>query len=506
MVFDQRLRKCLAIFACLFFFETALASNWLRPYRSLPSTAFAFATDGQHLTLLTSGLSSLRKRLQLIESAKYSIETEFFIFGNDQVGRIYTQALVRKARAGVRVRILVDHHPQDANFNSVDAALLAQYGVEVRYYNNTSFFKEFMKANHRLHRKSLIIDGQSAVVGGRNMSDNYFEFHNELNMLDTDVSIEGSLVSSIKDSFEEFWDSKLTALPEKVQEPTLADFGLKSETRIPYDVTSEGRVLRFREARKAYQAKLASARQLIAPSTQDLKMLERVETYGEQLLQSETSGICQETYFFADLPGHESQSRVVYHQIVNFLSTAKRKMVVESPFCIKTETDSLFKHALKRKVQVDILTNSLYSADVDLSIAPFFSYAKELAATGAQIYLYKGEGPNWFQSGNPFALKTRWGTHAKTIILDNDSVLIGSFNMDPRSAFLNAEMALVCRNNPHLAIGLNKEIQKRKSTTVKLNQNAEPVDGSSLFFKTDKSQRVFYYLKKPFAHLFDFLL
>lgn len=503
---DQKFISRLAFIGCLFLFETAFATNWLRPARPLPPAAFAATQEDQRLTLLTSGISSIYKRLQLIESATQTIETEFYIYTNDQVGRIYTQALIRKARAGVRVRILVDHGYNNPNLNALDATLLAQSGIELRFYNTTPLLSNFMKANHRLHRKSLIVDGKSAVLGGRNMADDFFEFHKEYNMMDTDVAIEGSLVGPIKQSFEYFWNSKLTVRPEKVSEPKLADFGLQSETIAPYDVTGPGKLARYRDARKTYFTKLAIAHQLITPSPEDLKSVERVNTYGEQLLRNETSDICNETYFFADLPGNASDSRVVYKQVVGFLSTAMKSMVVESPFCIKTETDSLFQQALARKVQVDIFTNSLFSADVALSIAPFFSYAKELSATGAQIYLYRGDSPHWLPSGNPLAHKTRWGTHAKTIVLDDDSILIGSFNMDPRSAALNAEMAVVCRNNHRLAHGLNQEIQKRKTTTVKLNKDAEPVDGRTLFFKVDSTKKAIYYLTKPFAHMFDSLL
>jgi putative cardiolipin synthase len=503
---DQKLITRIAFCVCLLFTESGLATQWLQPARPLPRTAFASTQENQRMTLLTSGLSSMRKRLQLIESATRSIETEFYIYTNDQVGRLYTQALVRKARAGVRVRILVDDHQDNPNLNSFDAVFLAQNGVELRFYNDTSLLKNFMKANHRLHRKSLIVDGQGAVLGGRNMADDFFEFHKEYNMLDTDIAVEGSLVGPIKESFEAFWNSPMTIRPEKVREPSLADFGLRSETVIPYDVTSAGKIQKYRQARRDYFAKLALSKQLITPSAEDLKALDRVIKFGDVLLQNEVSGICNESYYFADLPGNTRASRVVYKQVAAYLSTATKSMVIESPFCIKTETDSMFEKATARKVQVDIVTNSLFSADVFLSIAPFFSYAKELSASGVQIYMYRGDSPRWQATGNPSGHQTRWGTHAKTVILDDDSILVGSFNMDPRSAALNAEMAVACRNNPQLANGLTTVIEQRKSTTVKLNENGDPVDGSTLFTRVDLNHQLGYYISKPFAHLFDFLM
>jgi putative cardiolipin synthase len=503
MASDQNFVRWLAYFVVLFIGSQAGANGLLESSRPLPPTAFTVTRDEQRLTLLTSGLSSLHKRLQLIASAQQSIETEFYIYANDQVGRLYTQALVKKAREGVRVRILVDRSYDSPNLNPIDAGILAENKIELRYYNPASW--NLIKGNHRNHRKSLIVDGRSAVIGGRNMAEDFFGFHQEYNMLDTDVAIEGSLVGRIQASFENFWISNFTARAEKIAPPALADFGLESES-IRGSVTDDSRLQRYKRAQKDYLTKLSLANKLVKPSDEDLLMLARIGKYGDLLLQNETSGICNETYYFADLPGNSSQSRVVYQQMERFLSTAQTSVAIESPFFIKTERESLFKKLLARNVQVEILTNSFFSADVDLSIAPFYLYAKELAAAGAHFFVYEGDSPRWLDFANPLAKTTRWGTHAKTIVLDDNSIWIGSFNMDPRSAFHNSELAIVCRNNPQLAAGLKLNLERRKSITVGLNQNAEPTDGRTLLFNADGYKKMMYYLKKPFGILLAPLL
>ncbi len=503
MASDQNFVSRLAFFVAFLVLGQASAEGGLHPVRPLPTTAFAATQKDQRLTLLTSGLSSLRKRLQLIASATQSIETEFYIYQNDRVGRLYTQALVEKARQGVHVRILLDRSYGSPNLNLVDAAVLAQNGIEVRYYNPASW--NVVKGNHRNHRKTLIVDGRSAVIGGRNMAEDFFGFHPEYNMLDTDVAIEGSLVGPIQESFENFWKSNFTARAEREEPPAVEDFGLQSNS-VMWSLAEDQKIAKFKRAQKDYLAKLSLAKQLATPSNEDAQTLARVTKYGDLLLQNETSGICNETYYFSDLPGDSKESRVVYQQVSQFLATARTTAIVESPFFLKTEKDNMFRRALSRNLHLEILTNSFFSADVSFSIAPFHSFARELAAAGAHFFVYEGDSPRWLDFANPLAKVTRWGTHAKTMVLDEDAILIGSFNMDPRSAFHNSELAIVCRNNPQLAAGLKLDMEKRKSITIPLNDQGVPADGRPLLFNADRNKRFWYYIKRPFAYLFAPLL
>ncbi|MGZ5278799.1 MAG: phospholipase D-like domain-containing protein [Pseudobdellovibrionaceae bacterium] len=495
-----------ALTSALLIFSLNAPAAMLAPSRALPSWAFAATQEPQKLTLLSSGVASFWKRLQMVQSATKTIDTEFYIYHSDVAGRLFTQALIQKARAGVRVRILVDRGFGNLNLNPLEARLLTENGIQFRYYNETSLLN-FKKANHRSHRKSVIVDGNAAFIGGRNMSEDYFDFSPDYNMMDQDVLVQGTITQAIQESFEQFWSSSYAKPAQIVTEPRLADYGMEIEQDSESIENGEKRLRKFKRDHKSYTVALAQAQDFIVPSEKDRELAARVSYYGEKIFaETAVTETCNETYYLADLPGPSGQSRVVYDFISKFISSAQNSLTIESPFFVRTESQSLIQSALDRGVKVDVLTNSLFSAKVAIAIAPALAYASSLTKGGASVYVYEGESPRWLDFSNFQAKTARWGSHAKLLVVDEDSISVGSFNLDPRSAFLNAEMTLVCRGNLNLASTLKHEFEARKSIAVKLDRNANPVDGRSKFFNIEENKKFLYYLTKPLAHLFESLL
>lgn len=192
----------------------------MKASRPLPVSAFAGTSEPQQLMLLNSGIGSLEKRLQMIEAARKTIDVEFYIYKTDLAGRLFTQALIKKAQEGsVKVRVLVDSAPFVRSLNQY-AQALRKYGIEVRFYND-SFLLDIQRVNHRSHRKTLIVDGEQAITGGRNVADEYFDMSETYNFIDRDVYVQGSLVSSIQQSFDDFWGTKISEQFEKVVKPEI---------------------------------------------------------------------------------------------------------------------------------------------------------------------------------------------------------------------------------------------------------------------------------------------
>src|SRR5947208_1661669 len=104
------------------------------------------------LTHFDEGAASFQRRLELVASAKRSIALEFFIYAVDDASRLLTQALIRKAREGVQVRILVDFSAPVFQLKPAYARLLGEAGVKVRYYNTSALYR-FVSIQHRSHRK-----------------------------------------------------------------------------------------------------------------------------------------------------------------------------------------------------------------------------------------------------------------------------------------------------------------------------------------------------------------
>ena len=101
----------------------------------------AHSTAPHRLTHFDQGAASFHRRLELIQSARKSIELEFFIYDVDEAARLLTQALMRKAREGVQVRILVDFSAPVFELKPAYAQVLGEAGVKVRYYNTSAVFR-----------------------------------------------------------------------------------------------------------------------------------------------------------------------------------------------------------------------------------------------------------------------------------------------------------------------------------------------------------------------------
>ena len=176
-----------------------------------------FANQPQKIKLFNYGLASFEERLEMIESAKSSIDVEYFIYRADTSGKIFTQALINRAKEGIKVRLLLDYFLIKNVITTFHADELAKYGIEVKYYNPTSTLN-LIKGQYRNHRKLLIIDGQVAITGGRNIGDEYFDLSPTFNFLDRDIEITGSVAADIQATFNAVWDSepaKKLAKPDK---------------------------------------------------------------------------------------------------------------------------------------------------------------------------------------------------------------------------------------------------------------------------------------------------
>lgn len=430
---------------------------------------FARSKEPHQLMHFDQGAASFHRRLQLIESAKKSIELEFFIYDVDEASRLLTQALVKKAKEGVAVRILVDFSAPVFQLKPVYARFLADSGVKVRYYNTSSAYR-VVSIQHRSHRKLLIIDGATVLTGGRNIANDYFDFSTHYNFLDSDLEVTGPIVKTVLASFDVYWGSRLSV------DPVLA------ETRDP------------------------EAERFFLPKHADLEILGKVKSAGESYVKQHQMHVCNDLSFVTDFPNHGEASRKVFNAIVEVLRDAKKTVFVESPyFVIKSGGYSVLEDLQKRGIALSVLTNSLASTDADYAVAALYPRVGSLADTGLSLYAYKGQ-PLAGQSTGISGALTRWGVHSKRAVLDGDTTLLGTYNVDPRSANLNSELMLVCRNNPGLASEVLASIEARAKVSHLVIDRGSVVDRGLLLDNTSFGQKLRVFAEIPVANLFDFLL
>ena len=178
------------------------------------------------LHALPDGREALAARLALADAAQRSLDVQYYIWNKDLAGKVLLEHLFRAADRGVRVRLLLD----DLGTAPSDAVLLAidsHPNIEVRMFNPVALrsprllgmIVDIGRINRRMHNKSFTADGQIAIVGGRNIGDEYFGANEAVNYADLDVVIIGPVVHEVSDEFDLYWNNRssipITALARK---------------------------------------------------------------------------------------------------------------------------------------------------------------------------------------------------------------------------------------------------------------------------------------------------
>lgn len=435
---------------------------------------YAESLEPHQIKLIDNGSSSLYERLQLIANAKKTIELEFFIFNIDRASRLVTQALLQKAKEGVKIRLLVDFSAPVFQLRPVYAKLMENAGVEIKYYNTSSLYRLFA-VQHRSHRKLLIVDGDKALTGGRNIGDDYFDLSDHYNFLDSDVLLQGPVVKTILSSFNLYWSSDFSVNPRQLDEAISS-------------------------------ADLDKALAYINLTDEDKTVLKSIQSFGAAESTGSKEATCNDVIFVTDFPGLGESHRKIFSTISSLVTKAKNEIYVESPyFVLREEGYNVFKSLTDRNLKVTVLTNGLYSTDAFYIVASLWKNLDWIAALGIDLFVYSGKS----LANQPAAIsnpESRWGIHAKRAVLDSKTVLIGTYNIDPRSANLNSELMVVCRNNPAFAKIVLDSIQSRISQSQKMISGKSVINADALTDQASFKQKLLTWLIIPIATSFDFIL
>lgn len=412
--------------------------------------------------LLEDGKESLKKRIEMIRNAKEEIEMEFFIYELDLVSRFVTNELIDAAKRGVKVRLLVDYSIAVFKLAPEYSHFLKSVGIEVRYYN-TITNANFIAVQHRNHRKLLITDRSNVITGGRNVANEYFDMAQEYNFLDYDIFVEGEIVKDIRQSFYQYWESSYASDPTFVEKNIAASFYAKNN-----------------EFEEIYSL---------------------IESYNKD----PSRFTCQDIAYTTDFPGVLVQNRQVYRRIEEMLSEVKETVYVESPYLVlRSEGRGLIENVIKKGVKFSILTNSLYSTDAYYTVSALALTLDDIDRLGLDLYLYQGDAPRQRDDLSSEARKSRWGIHSKRAVLDEKHTIIGTYNIDPRSANLNSEMIIICRDNPEIAHAVLENLQGRMDTSLKMTQNHYQI--SDLIREASFSSKLKFYLSMPLVYFLGYLL
>jgi putative cardiolipin synthase len=392
--------------------------------------------------LMPLGSFSLDTRVQLARRAEATLDVQYYHFENDETGRWLLRALRDAAERGVRVRLLLD----DYYTSGEDELLLgfaAHKNVEVRLFNpfccardrgqNARFLvslNDFKRVNHRMHNKLFIADGAMAVIGGRNVANEYYLRGQNDNFVDLDAFVVGWIVPPLQGLFDRYWNS----------EPV---YPLKAVAKT--DLSPEALRARFDEATGPQHT---PAPEPVPPND--------VLGYGpiaDDLDGGRLGLIWGDAYVFADHPdkpfegeaGGELLETSVTYNVFEAIRMAKTSLVASSPYFVPGPRGmALLRELRGRGVDVTVLTNSLGSTDEPVVHLGYSRYREEMLKMG--VHLYELSSSRVKANKHLFLFNKALGRlHAKLVVIDKAMCFIGSMNLDPRSASINTELGAVIK-------------------------------------------------------------
>jgi putative cardiolipin synthase len=393
------------------------------------------ATPGESgFHLLDSGQEAFLVRAALAESAERTLDLQYYIVAEDATATLLLYRALRAAQRGVRVRLLIDD--MYAMGRDLDFATLAAHpNVQVRLFNpflrrgplGLSHLLDFLgdgeRLNRRMHNKLWIVDNAAAVVGGRNLGDAYFATRGESDFADLDVLAAGPVVAEVSRSFDEYWNSEwampiaafLGEPPGKVQlDQILAQMAARAE--------------RFRETEYARELRATDLGRLVRSGQFPLVPARATAIYDAPAKpQADTAG----------------QQRQIFSVLRDSVEAAKKEVILISPYFIPSERGlGVLGGLTRRGVRVRVLTNSLASTDVPVVHAGYARYRARLLAAGVELHERRPSATASARRG----LSSGASLHAKAVVVDRKTVLIGSMNLDPRSRLSNTEVALLAES------------------------------------------------------------
>jgi len=391
------------------------------------------------MALLSDNLDAFAVRALTARGAHRSLDLQYYLWHDDLTGRLLHYELLRAADRGVRVRLLLD----DLNAHGGQSPLIAldqHPNIEIRMFNPTrnrsgtlmrgmEMLLRLVSVNRRMHNKAWIADGRVAVVGGRNIGDEYFDAAADTNFLDLDAIVIGPAVQRTEAIFDEFWNSHsaipLSALKRADAQalPSLRERAARAESLLRDHVF----VQRLRNA-PGVRAMLVGEQSLHWP--------ERLEVLSDPASKAEggTDGW-------------------LVRPLVEAMQEAQQRIHLISPYFVPGERGlEWLKRKRARGVEVGVLTNSLAATDVMAVHSGYAPYRVRLLEDGVRLYELK---PNGQQDSSLFG-SSGASLHTKAFIVDDTTGFIGSFNIDPRSISLNTEMGLLFRD-----AGAVRELQAR---------------------------------------------
>ncbi len=390
--------------------------------------------DASGFRLLVDGDAALEWRVRSLRKASERISVQYFMWRDDVVGRMLLAELLAAAERGVQVEILIDDMHVRGN-EALLAPLADHPNIGIRSFNpfhtragllrmGIEFVVRSDPVNHRMHNKSWIVDDRLAIIGGRNIADEYFNAGGAFNFTDLDLAIAGPLAFEVGQSFAEYWRS-----PAAVPVQKLARFA--GDAAQSGALNTDGRerpagthltAVGPHPPANPYERGPLDRGAYVWTSAAELVVDAPAKAYGDGRTEA---GVVQ--------------------ALAQRYAQVEEELILISPYFVPgAEGVRMLGELSRQGVDVGVLTNSLAATDVAFAHGGYARRRHALLDGG--VTLHELRPTAWSRAaavngafGNAGA---RASLHSKAQILDDQEVFIGSFNIDPRSANINTELGV----------------------------------------------------------------
>lgn len=400
--------------------------------------------------ILDTGQQAFLQRAALIEAAERSIDAQYYIWNSDVSGGYLARRLLLAADRGVRVRLLLDDI-NVAGRDPVIAALDHHPNIEVRIYNPSAvrsgpgkwlaFVADFRRMNRRMHNKTFVVDAALGIAGGRNIGDEYFDLHEQVNFRDRDVLAMGPIVRAMSANFDAYWNSVWSYPISRLVSAAVNGQDFAAQLAQARTEATDTTGLTHAPVQDAAAARAAVLQALVNASWAPAELV--------------FDAPVQDMQAAADQPKQTAQA------LRRLVEQTDSEILIESAYFI-LGADQLDELAglRARGVRVAALTNSLASNDLVTNHAGYARWRPAMLAQGLELHELRPDAAAcgvWITATN-YCDKGAVSLHAKSAVFDRRTLYIGSFNVNLRSIYLNGETVLII-HSPALAQRVAADIE-----------------------------------------------
>ncbi len=390
--------------------------------------------------LLAESTEAFTARTEMIRAAQLSLDVQYYIVHDGLTTRALIDELLQAADRGVRVRLLLDDTTSDGQDYRI-GALAAHPNVQIRVFNplhlgrSNAITRTMGRLLHlslqhrRMHNKLMLVDGSLAIVGGRNLGDEYFEADQAMNFTDIDLLGAGPVAEQLAQSFDEYWNNQLS-VPIR---------------RFLWWQPKPSQLVKARQQLRDY---LRQARQDNSEQYQRLmqyKQEPQLQQWLDQLIWApgEAMWDAPEKLLAEGVP---ATSLLLTTQLAPTMQAVSSELTLVSAYFVPTADGVAYlADRAGAGVTVRILTNSLEATDVPAVHGGYAPYREEMLELGVRLFELRRQPQQ--EPSYSFLGESESSLHSKAAVFDQQKVFIGSLNLDPRSVLWNTEVGILVESD-----------------------------------------------------------